>query len=219
MSQPDGHRGSGYPGRFGPSGRFGKRGQLIDAALSEFSAHSFDAASLNSILDRSGVGKGTFYYHFGSKEALYLAVVDFVSELKLAFLREHAADPEKGEDLLTLLHRQGRLSAEFNMSDPRFEKLGIRMAHEPNSRIREAVRVRTGGHAKEYLAPMVARAMETGELRNDLPQQFVVSLLGFLFANFAGVFQSTKPGNTDAVLQAFDHYVEFIRHGLAGPAE
>jgi AcrR family transcriptional regulator len=229
MSSPTG------PERIEPTGRFGKREALVDAAMSEFSARSFDAASLNTILRTAEVGKGTFYYHFGSKEALYLAVVDHLAERKLAFLKTRAAEPAEGEDFLALLHRQGRLSAEFNLSDPRIPGLSARIAHEPNQSVREQALARTGGRAEDYLQPLVRNAVAAGELRSDLPEEFIVRLLGFLFANFASLFQSHPEGETprsqgaphqsagpgsgaapvDNVLEAFDYYMDFIRNGLA----
>ncbi|MFE1380225.1 TetR/AcrR family transcriptional regulator [Streptomyces sp. NPDC058740] len=52
-----------------------KRRAMIDAALTEFLAEGYSAASMEAITQRSGVSKATIYKHFGSKERLFLAVV------------------------------------------------------------------------------------------------------------------------------------------------
>ncbi|MED7955177.1 TetR/AcrR family transcriptional regulator [Streptomyces sp. BE303] len=52
-----------------------KRRAIIDAALAEFLAEGYSAASMDTITGRSGVSKATIYKHFGSKERLFLAVV------------------------------------------------------------------------------------------------------------------------------------------------
>ncbi|MEU9855721.1 TetR/AcrR family transcriptional regulator [Streptomyces sp. NPDC047974] len=52
-----------------------KRQAIIDAALTEFLAEGYSAASMDAITARSGVSKATIYKHFGSKERLFLAVV------------------------------------------------------------------------------------------------------------------------------------------------
>ncbi|MEF9884518.1 TetR/AcrR family transcriptional regulator [Streptomyces sp. P9-A4] len=52
-----------------------KRQAIIDAALAEFLAEGYSAASMDAITRGSGVSKATIYKHFGSKERLFLAVV------------------------------------------------------------------------------------------------------------------------------------------------
>ncbi|GAA4840235.1 TetR/AcrR family transcriptional regulator [Kitasatospora terrestris] len=52
-----------------------KRRAIIDAALAEFLAEGYSAASMDAITAKSGVSKATIYKHFGSKERLFLAVV------------------------------------------------------------------------------------------------------------------------------------------------
>lgn len=44
------------------------------AALDEFAAHGFHDASLNRVLEASGMSKGSLYYHFDGKEDLYVHV-------------------------------------------------------------------------------------------------------------------------------------------------
>ena len=51
-----------------PRSGFGKKEQLVEAALREFGRSSFEQASLNSILQEAGVSKGVFYHHFAHKE-------------------------------------------------------------------------------------------------------------------------------------------------------
>ena len=48
---------------------------IIDASLVEFSAKGFDAARLEDIAARAGVGKGTIYLYFADKEALFQELI------------------------------------------------------------------------------------------------------------------------------------------------
>lgn len=52
------------------------RRSLLEAAYEEIHRFGFQAASLNAILDRTGVTKGALYHHFGSKLQLGYAVLD-----------------------------------------------------------------------------------------------------------------------------------------------
>ncbi|MCB1262788.1 MAG: TetR/AcrR family transcriptional regulator [Acidimicrobiales bacterium] len=50
--------------------------KLLDAALVEFAAHGYDAASTRAIAARAGVHQPQINYHFSSKAALWRAAVD-----------------------------------------------------------------------------------------------------------------------------------------------
>ncbi|ASU80358.1 TetR/AcrR family transcriptional regulator [Actinopolyspora erythraea] len=52
------------------------RQAIVVAAAEEFDRTGYDATPLSAILRRSGVTKGAFYFHFASKEALALALVE-----------------------------------------------------------------------------------------------------------------------------------------------
>jgi AcrR family transcriptional regulator len=48
---------------------------VFNAAALEFGESSFEAARVDRIADRAGVNKAMLYYHFSSKEALYIEVL------------------------------------------------------------------------------------------------------------------------------------------------
>ncbi len=52
------------------------RQELLLAAFEEIHKHGFRAASLDAILDKTGVTKGALYHHFDNKAKLGYAVVD-----------------------------------------------------------------------------------------------------------------------------------------------
>ncbi|MGH7658015.1 MAG: TetR/AcrR family transcriptional regulator, partial [Gemmatimonadales bacterium] len=52
-----------------------RRAQILDAALEVFGEQGFQRATLQDVMDRTGVTKGAFYHYFESKEELFLALV------------------------------------------------------------------------------------------------------------------------------------------------
>jgi len=51
------------------------RMRIMEAAVTRFSADGYDAASVDEICAEAGVSKGAFYYHFESKQALFLGLL------------------------------------------------------------------------------------------------------------------------------------------------
>ena len=58
------------------SARGPKRRAIVDAATAVFLEHGYGAASMDSIADKAGVSKQTVYSHFGSKAALFEAIIE-----------------------------------------------------------------------------------------------------------------------------------------------
>ena len=73
------------------------RQKILESAYQEIHRNGFQAASLNPILNRSGVTKGALYHYFPSKQALGYAVVDeLIKEMvKQVWLQplENCTDP------------------------------------------------------------------------------------------------------------------------------
>lgn len=53
-----------------------KKELIYDAALTTFSQHEFSEARMDDIAELASVAKGTLYYHFNTKEELFLFVMD-----------------------------------------------------------------------------------------------------------------------------------------------
>ena len=62
--------------------------KLLDAAAGEFGEHGFHEASISSITRRAGVALGSFYTYFDSKDAIFRALVQDMSESVKVAARE-----------------------------------------------------------------------------------------------------------------------------------
>lgn len=76
------------------------RERIRRAAWDAFATQGLDAASIAGIVRESGVSTGSFYNHFGSKEALF---EDFLEELAEEVRDLTARARAKAEDLETML--------------------------------------------------------------------------------------------------------------------
>jgi len=60
-----------------------KKAQIIRVATEEFAERGYERASLNRILVRSGMSKGSLYYYFADKDDLYRTVLKAYSDRML----------------------------------------------------------------------------------------------------------------------------------------
>jgi AcrR family transcriptional regulator len=85
------------------------RAQLIEAALDVFGRRGFEGASTREIAKAAGANLAAIVYHFGSKEALYIAVAEHIvtgiNSRVGAVLAEAAEAPATPEAARGMLHR------------------------------------------------------------------------------------------------------------------
>jgi len=53
-----------------------KQNRLFDSAAEEFADHGYEGASLNRILERSGMSKSSLYYYFDDKADLFVSLTE-----------------------------------------------------------------------------------------------------------------------------------------------
>lgn len=74
------------------------RGQLLAIATRLFAERGYEEASIEQVLAESGLSRGALYYHFRSKEALFLAVLEEVEADVLQQVQAAALEAAAGGD-------------------------------------------------------------------------------------------------------------------------
>jgi TetR/AcrR family transcriptional repressor of nem operon len=81
------------------------RQRLIAAASHQFAHHAYSTVSLDDLLAEAELTKGAMYFHFQSKQALALAIIDDLTEMSRASATNLLARKMSGlETLIDLFH-------------------------------------------------------------------------------------------------------------------
>ena len=87
--------------------KYRRRDQIIKTATGLFSQKSYHDVTMGEIADKMGVGKGTIYNYFSSKEKLYLEILQrsfgAIEELLQEEMDNDAPAPEKLKKLLATI--------------------------------------------------------------------------------------------------------------------
>jgi AcrR family transcriptional regulator len=143
--------------------RSATREKLFTAAIELIAESGLAATTVDQIADRAGVAKGTVYYNFGSKAALFAALLEYGVDRLAGALRDAAS----GRPPLDAL--EAVVSAE----------LAFIGEHESFARLLIAETWRSGGdwqhtarlireRAIGVVADVLRAAVEAGDLRADL---------------------------------------------------
>jgi AcrR family transcriptional regulator len=162
--------------------------RLLDAALSAFTEHGADDASLEEIARRAGVGIGTLYRHFPTRQALLEAVYcDQVEALRAtaAGLRESGSPAGALEAWLRAL---------MAFSSTKHNLTSALLATGKDSEMLSACGMAICGAAETLLD----RAKEAGAVRGDADARDVIRLVHAI--TLATQRAPTDPGQPDRLL-------------------
>ncbi len=176
---------------------------IVDAALELLAERGFQAATIDAIAARAGVGRNTIYRRWSGKEEL---IADAIRELS-ADLDMHEAD-----DLYsTLLERIRDFTRLF--SDPLFGRIlpAVLGELQRNPSFAVAYADRVVRPRREALLELLERAVERGELRKEVDLDQIVDLLA------GPPFVRLLPVGLPPVTERYaEEVLELIWHGV-GP--
>jgi AcrR family transcriptional regulator len=159
-----------------------KRARILETAMRHFAERGYQAARIEDIATELSIAKGSVFQHFGSKEGLFLAAYQKAVSSFSAYLDAPPPVVANGffETLRYWLERTDRLVRE-NWIPYRVALLGnygtdLRVRHEINRFLRERDPYGT--------AAFVRMGVARGEVRSDIDEEMIVSLLDWTVERF-----------------------------------
>ncbi|MDR1387905.1 MAG: TetR/AcrR family transcriptional regulator [Propionibacteriaceae bacterium] len=126
---------------------------ILDAASELFAEKGYEATTVADILDAVGMGKGTFYHYFDSKQEVLEAFVERLTAQVVERANTIAADPE-----LDAHSKLVRLVASISLARTPDGAIIDELHRPDNARLRHRSLVET----IRQVAPIMARVVEQG---------------------------------------------------------
>jgi len=152
------------------------RHRILETAAEEFASRGFEGVSLNQLIDRLGMSKGSFYYYFDDKADLFTTVADLAWAIVL---------PVEQLDLETFNADTFWPSLEALMQEARSRiranpwLVGFtRMMYDPPeiAGVRESLAEKFD-EARQWQAELIRRGQTLGAVRVDLPVELLQAIL------------------------------------------
>jgi len=184
-----------------------RRAEILDAATAVFSKDGFATADVQEIADQTGVGKGTVYRYFSSKEELFLASVDHgMRNLKIAV--DTAADSAK-EPLERIAKGVHAYLTFFSEHPEIVELLVIERAH-----FRDRKTPTYFVHCNANMGPwqdLFRELIRAGTIR-DLPVEQITEVISDLL--YGTMFTNYFAGSKKSPARQCEEALDILFHGL-----
>lgn len=182
-----------------------KRRRIVDAALQEFAAHSFNEASTNRIIKNAGIPKGSFYQYFKNKEDLYLYFLDEVSkEFTDPLLHEKEMYPDA--NFFEVIQHTNREVLKLKNIKPEYIEARMQMELDNNEFIRNIRKKSTEKYIK-----IIERDKERGIIKPDADAEIIVDMI----ASFSLNERYRNKSGAEEYLRKLDVVINIIKEGVA----
>src|SRR5208283_2452200 len=160
-----------------------KKSKILDAAADEFSRHGFRQASMNRMVERIGIAKGSLFQYFGSKEGLFHVIFDYAVELVRQSLRQVKRDTSSA-DFFERIKESTLARIGFIERHPRVYRIYLKMIFQEEFPLRAEFLEQVHLFSAEYLRPIVEAGIAGGDLRPDTDIDMAVFMLDALLDRF-----------------------------------
>jgi AcrR family transcriptional regulator len=142
------------------------RNEILETATHEFAAHGYAGARVDDMAARMRTTKRMIYYYFGSKEQLFIAVLERAYTAIRRAEREVDVD---GFDPASAIRRLAELTFDHHESHPEFIRLvSIENIHRAEHMAKSPAIAELGSPAIDLLARILERGRAEGVFRSDI---------------------------------------------------
>ena len=198
-----------------------RRQEFLDAAQQLFFEYGYEQTSVNMILKKMGVAKGTFYHYFDSKEDLLNAITDRMVRQALDHLRPIVEDQQLGA--IEKLNGYFAGSVDFKMMNKELIKSWLRvMYRDENIILRHKVQAANIKIIVPELSKIITQGMQEGVFNVAHPVQTAEMILmlgndiGDISAQMLLELDETS-GNFELIEDRIDQYEDVIARILGAP--
>ncbi|MES0489398.1 MAG: helix-turn-helix domain-containing protein [Leptospirales bacterium] len=190
---------------------------LFHEALEEFSQHSYEEASINKILSKAKVTKGSFYYRFSNKFELYIYLLKECNQRKWQYIQTETktdTNPKEAKDIFDLFWVQAEIGVRFANAHPVYYKLGKRFSKEKGTAIYEQVLEDLKADDESGLSQMIEESYQAGAFKSEYSPEFIDKLIRSLFSSFDDILFKDEEFELTKAMEYLKEFILFLKHGL-----
>ncbi len=197
-----------------------KRVLIEKEAIREFGAFGYDKASINRIVDKCQIAKGSFYQYFDDKKDLFLHLIARVNEKKLEYISPVFQNPQE-YDFFTLIRELFISGLKFAADNPEITLMGNWLFKSKGHPLYDEVVGIGLQNAQDVYTRLLKLAISKNEIRDDIDLDFISYMISTMSASVVEYyFQNTKGEEPDKnvfdedIIETVDLLLDFIKDGI-----
>jgi AcrR family transcriptional regulator len=176
-----------------------RRRQIMTAAKLVFADAGYHGASINAIIEKAQIARGTFYLYFESKATVFDAILDQAMAELRSRIHRIEVDDKNAPPPQAQLREQILATLDFIVKDRPLATLLLSAGHTPDAEAAERLD-QFFGEVRSLLVRAMESGMEIGLLRKVDPQLAAAAMLGMIRGVIEHLIRDQNPQPIDTVV-------------------
>ncbi|VYU66843.1 TetR family transcriptional regulator [Clostridium tertium] len=176
---------------------------IFESAIQVFSNCGYSGATMDEVVARAGVAKGSLYYHFKSKEELFM----FIIKEGINLIHEEVEKATRGIDNpYEIIKESAKVQLKYVYDNKDLFKVIISQIWgigDRNNMLREEIKSILEQNSKKFKA-----VMDAGYIEDEDPVLLSYGLLGVLVSSALFELLNDEEYSNDEVVEKFMRYFE-----------
>jgi AcrR family transcriptional regulator len=192
-----------------------KKQRILAAGKEEFAAHPYLKTSINRIIEKADISKGSFYQYFENKKDLYKYIIDQASEEKMKFLNQKINDYQELA-FFELLRELFVASIQFKNAYPEFSEIGDRLLSGRNESLKEEIYSESKPKSNEFFENIIQKGIKKEELDSNIDVKFTAHMLtDFSISIVNYFFENHNPEDLEEIMDYVDKMLYIMKNGIS----
>jgi AcrR family transcriptional regulator len=200
-----------------------KKTRILETAIHEFAEKGYGAASINTMVSRLGISKGSIFQYFNNKTSLFYYVFDYAVGLVKRTLIQVKEETEN-EEVFERIRKSLLAGIDFIQKHPHIYRIYLNLQLGNESPFRGELIHKIRLFSAEYLSSLLKQGMERNEISNKINLSQAVFLLDAVLDRFLLAYMVPYLSWEDKIYKAprktieewASGLTELLRKGLQG---
>jgi len=200
-----------------------KKDTILHEAMLEFGHYGFDLASIQRIIEQSGISRGSFYQYFEDKTDIFGEVMLEISARKMKYLNP-VLEKKEEYGLFELLKEMVKKAVHFGLEDPVAFQIGKDLISSKTldmktflESMKEEVYKRNHISPESLYVKAIENSLARGEISNQYSVEVILSYTMVLVDKMSELYwmhmtRQTKPDKDDSIITEM---LSILRYGLS----
>lgn len=191
-----------------------KRNKIIEAAIDEFAENSYRQASINRIVEKAGIAKGSFYQYFEDKKDLYKFIIEVSAQQKLMYMQHIMKDFEK-MNIFQLIRELYIAGIKYAKNNPKPFSIGVRFLKERDNELFDEIMEDSRKKSNDFFKYLLLKGIEKGEVDPAVDVDLVSMLITSLSIDISEYYLKTKEDeDIMGIYEIVDKMLYIIENGI-----
>ncbi len=165
-----------------------KQERIREIAFEEFGMHAYKSASINRIVDKAGIAKGSIYQYFDNKKDLYQYLIEISAQIKFEYI--HSMVNQDEIEFFAIFKQMLYAGVLFDIHRPKYSKLLLNVTFEKHDAEVKDIAHNLRNISYEFIRQVVFQGQVEGYLRTDTDTDFLVFILYTMAVELESYFKT-----------------------------